>query len=733
MRYENFALQIRPAAPGPDSKASYEVSAASPLSGEGRGSLGLSEEAREILDYLRYQKRGSFWAEDDGSHHPRSMGERLFAGIFAGEVQRLYDFCRGRLWISDGETPDGAGLRLQFHLDPSEPASLRFHSVPWEILCSPLDGGFLALDARRSVVRFLDLPRPAAPPSFELPLKVLVVLSSPRRLASLNARAEQEAIEQAWSVQNEVHVTVLGRGTLQNLRNALAQDAFDVVHFVGHGEYDHGSGEGSLLFEAEDGQAEPVGAGKLYRILQERSLPSLVLLNACETALLADSSEIDPFVAIPTALLQAGIPAVVAMQLPISDRAAIAFSGAFYRSLAHGEGIDRAVYEGRLAIHLADQASFEWAAPALYLRSTLGPLFELPPIGPVFVESPEREGVPSQAPAKKLHCFQRDLYRFFGDLQIASLEDYRRLSEDERALVSREVLDRIIGLGSRPEDLLELRHVNTRFPSKMLLNKPEIKSSLGALHQQCALYADHSTVCLPSIQIQPSFGSSPVGQVLDETSITLLLQHRELIETGKMSVVPEMVQVIGERYRCLFDVKKLGTVPVDLSDPYVRSVFLEKGKALRRAGALVFRSQKGRELRLPDILEVEETYRAEYEHFQTHFRATLSSINPEDDTRALRHALQAVDAGIQDLDARYEALRKRRGTQILTALGAGALAVVCYTTGAEMITPFLASAFAGASLSSLVSFVPDVSKVPDEIRRSPFFVPWLIARREEAP
>lgn len=729
MRYENFTLRIRPAAAGPGSEASYEASAASPLAGESRGTLGLSEEARELLNYLRYQKSGAFWDEEDGSPHPRSMGERLFAGIFAGEVRSLYDVCRGRLGAPDlGD----AGLRIQLHLDPSEAANLRFHSVPLELLSSPAEGGFLALDARRSVVRYLELPRPAEPPSFELPLKVLVVLSSPPSLASLNTQAEQTAIEQAWSIQDEVHVTVLRHATLQNLRTALRGDRFDVVHLVAHGDFDSDSGEGTLFFEAEGDQAESVGATELYHVLQESSLPSLVFLNACETARLADSSGLDPFVAIPAALLQAGIPAVVAMQLPVSDRAAITFSGAFYKSLAHGEGIDRAMYQGRLAVHLADKRSFEWAAPALFLRSISGPLFALPPIGPILVEASPGEGMPSQVTGKKLHWFQRDLYRFLGDLQIASLQDYRRLSDDERSMVSREILDRIIGLGSRPEDLLELRHVNARFPSKMLLKQPEITSSLDALHHQCALYADHATVCLPSIQIQPSYGSSPVGQVLDESSIILLLRHQELIETGKMSVVPDMVQVAGEQYRCLFDVKKLGTVTVDLSDPFVRSVFLDKGLPLRRAGALVFQSQKGKGLRLPEILEVEDTYRAEYEHFQTHLRATLSSINPEDDTRALRHALQAVDAGIQELDARYEALRKRRGAQILTALGAGTLAVVCYTTGVETISSLLASAFAGASLRSLVSFVPDVTKVPDEIRRSPFFVPWLVARKEAA-
>src|SRR5436309_14988910 len=134
MRYEDFALQIRPFRPGLETRETYEVSAASSLVGEGRATLGLSEEARRVLDYLRYQRRGAFWEEGDGSHHPRSMGERLFTGIFAGDVRSLYDFCRGRLWPKDGETSSNCRLRIRLHFDPSDSASLHFNSVPWEVL-----------------------------------------------------------------------------------------------------------------------------------------------------------------------------------------------------------------------------------------------------------------------------------------------------------------------------------------------------------------------------------------------------------------------------------------------------------------------------------------------------------------------------------------------------------------------------------------------------------------------
>jgi hypothetical protein len=746
VRYEDFNLRIRAVQPGLDSGGLYEVAVASSFAGEGCGTFGLSEEWASGRDLQKLGEliRGMAWrmasrtaacrhfAVDSERDDPRRVGERLFSALLA-DVRNLYDFCRGGLRAldqEDSEDTEGTGLRLRLHFDPSEPASLAFHSLPWEALFCAQDEGFLALNPKRSIVRYLDLSHSVEPARFELPLRILVVPSSPASLALLDTASERAQIERMWSLQDEVHITVLDRATVKNLRSTLQSSRFDVLHFVGHGDFDEATGEGTLFFETESGEEEPVGAGVLCRILQSCRPPSLVFLNACSTARLADSRGIDLFTGIPAALLQANVPAVVAMQLPISDQAALIFSEAFYQSLAHGEGIDRAVFEGRFAIHKADNASFEWVTPSLFLRCTEDRLFELPPVGPILVSASGVEAAHATDAPKKLHSFQKDLYRFLGNLEIGTAQDYARLGQEERSLVSREILNRVIGLGTSPEDLLELQHMNARFPSRMLLRRPEIATSLEALHRQCALYVDHSTICFPEVIIPPSYGSMKETPVLEESSIALLLQHKELIETGRMSVVPELVRVIGDRYRCLFDVRKLKTFKVDLNDHDIRTVFLEKGTRLRQAGVLTFKTPKGEGLRLNEILEVEERYRAEYETFQRHLRGTLLAVNPEDNSQSLSRALQAVDDGIRELDGRYQALRKRTMDRMFTTLASGTLAVVVYAAGAE-VSPFLASAFAGAALSSLVSFVPDARQIEDEIRRSPFFVPWLVARGME--
>jgi tetratricopeptide (TPR) repeat protein len=73
-----------------------------------------------------------------------------------------------------------------------------------------------------------------------------------------------------------------------------------------------------------------------------------------------------------------GIPAVVGMQLPVSDPAAVAFSSQFYAALAEGLPVDAAVTEGRKAV-FALRREAEWGTPVLYLCASDAQLFEIEP------------------------------------------------------------------------------------------------------------------------------------------------------------------------------------------------------------------------------------------------------------------------------------------------------------------------------------------------------------------
>lgn len=68
-----------------------------------------------------------------------------------------------------------------------------------------------------------------------------------------------------------------------------------------------------------------------------------MVLNACESG----RAGLDVFSGTATAIMRAGVPAVVAMQYEISDPGAITFANALYAKLAAGVALDRAVTAAR--------------------------------------------------------------------------------------------------------------------------------------------------------------------------------------------------------------------------------------------------------------------------------------------------------------------------------------------------------------------------------------------------
>jgi hypothetical protein len=198
----------------------------------------------------------------------------------------------------------------------------------------------------------------------------------------LDLDEETRRLEELDRSSPGVEVRFLPHASAGIVREALSEDTYNVLHFMGHGTFDRASGEGMLAFEAEDGSTDLVSGKAFATKLRDLRSLGVVVLNACNTARAGHQGGTSPFRGVATALVLGGVPAVVAMQRPISDRAAIGFSTAFYRHLAKGDSIDVALTEGRQAIHSAKPESFEWATPVLFLRMPEGNVFVAKPVVP---------------------------------------------------------------------------------------------------------------------------------------------------------------------------------------------------------------------------------------------------------------------------------------------------------------------------------------------------------------
>ena len=293
----------------------------------------------------------------------KDFGALLFQEAVNGPVREFYQKCQSQ---ADRE---GAGMRLRLTLDQS------VEDLPWEFLC--LNDDFMALNPRSPVVRYIEGAAACSLVKVEYPLRVLVVIAKPSDEVPLDTDAEKESITAALKPltdQGVVHLSFIeGNNTWGKLMDALLPNRTNILHFIGHGDFDETNNEGVLIMADEDGKTLRVDSERLRVLVQGRSRLALILLNSCLGTLGGDAQ---PFSSVAAGLVKSGIPAVIAMQFEISDDAAREISETFYTSLSLNMPVDAALTEARRRIFLSNRNSLEWATPILFMQVKDGQLFE---------------------------------------------------------------------------------------------------------------------------------------------------------------------------------------------------------------------------------------------------------------------------------------------------------------------------------------------------------------------
>jgi len=308
-----------------------------------------------------------------------AIGTTLFNALLSGDVQTAY---RISLGIAAREE---AGLRLQLRLRPPEIAAL-----PWEFMYDPVVGSFVSLNPSTPIARYPELDQTLRALAINTPLRILGMMASPQDLPPLDKEAEVKRIEGSLGElrgKRQVELEWVKGGSFGALQTALSRGSWHIFHFIGHGKVYTGArdGTGVLGFELVEGTGtHEVSARHLGDLLRGYPSLRLVVLNSC---LGARASEADAFSSVAGALVKRTIPAVLAMQYQLSDRAAIAFAERFYTSLAAGAPVDRAVADARVHMNAQQEDSLEWGTPLLLMRSPDGILFT-PSSAPPVVEPP---------------------------------------------------------------------------------------------------------------------------------------------------------------------------------------------------------------------------------------------------------------------------------------------------------------------------------------------------------
>ncbi|WP_008307944.1 CHAT domain-containing protein [Leptolyngbya sp. PCC 6406] len=297
-------------------------------------------------------------------------------------------------------------LRLKFAADAAKRS--RLADYPWELIH---DGTRFLLNRRVQLSRYIAYD--AVPPRQPLGDRLRVLLVSPRardvgHLSDGEPQAIQTGIAKAESVSLEKLPTPTWRGLSAYLTESATPP--QVVHFDGHGIFGKRcqvcghlqastkaetcqrcgaplpEAQGFLAFEDEQGKAEFVSARRLAALVADQGI-ALVVLSACQSGMAVTGKSV--FNGTAQQLIDAQIPAVVAMQYSVQVRAAQDFAEQFYRVLGRGQSALAAVQAGRTWM---DPEGNQWYRPVLYLRwqeNHHGELFVKPEPQPSAPPKPE--------------------------------------------------------------------------------------------------------------------------------------------------------------------------------------------------------------------------------------------------------------------------------------------------------------------------------------------------------
>jgi len=363
-----------------DGKTAEPVSPPSPhgFPVEGRPNSDL---VRELQWYLETFLDYPFPPETDHADRVlkalKDWGEQTFEALFGNRSA-------GRMFEA-ATADDYSELLLQISSDDA-----RVLAWPWEGLRDP-EVGVLAHTCQ--IERRLNKIRDPQPLSASLPndqVNILLVVARPYGDRDIGFRSiARPLVELIEKEKLPANVELLRPPTFDQLREHLRERPgfYHILHFDGHGAYSaeasapalhtYQGPEGKLVFEAEDGQPDPITAEKLSVLLKEHAVPSVVL-NACQSAMVGGSAD-NPFSSVAAALLRSGMRSVVAMAYSLYVSGAQEFLPPFYRRLFEEGSMAGALRAGRQQMFRQDKrvcvrGKFplqDWLLPVLYQQDPL--------------------------------------------------------------------------------------------------------------------------------------------------------------------------------------------------------------------------------------------------------------------------------------------------------------------------------------------------------------------------
>jgi hypothetical protein len=369
------------------------------------------------------------------------VGCTLYKALFpTGEMHGMLEALKGK--------KEPALVELRFSKNATD-----LGAYPWELLYSP-DESFLFSGQRAALTRYVTCNQSSPDFLKANELNLLLVTARPEGDPKLPFLIDGEGKAIEAGLAELIQRGCINLETLPSaspdsgstwkilseyLTTHQDKDAPHIFHFDGHGGFGRrcprcrmlnsaddatcrgancshrldGDPQGYLAFEQENKHPHWVSAQELSNLLKGTKV-RLAVLTACKSAMVGGESV---FGGMGPALIQAGVPAVVAMQFSVTVGAAKDFVQHFYLSLSQREPLTSAMSQARAMLFGEHRAA--WYRPVLYLRADKNPegrLFEtdMPDPVPSFIQF-----------AKSVPGAQEDLIR----AEISIEDSYKRIKE----------------------------------------------------------------------------------------------------------------------------------------------------------------------------------------------------------------------------------------------------------------------------------------------------------------
>lgn len=352
MEYKNFDLCIEDKLGD-----AYRVKAESETMGETNGLLTISPDCMKIAAELKNVEE----LEDD-SNLPMNLGVSLYQCLFHNSVANMLNKSLGGVLLADDQ-----GMRIRLKISPPEIAAL-----PWEVLYDQSTRCFLSTSGKMPLTRYIQLDEPIKALKIEPPVKVLVLIPEG---SGLEVGKEKAIITEALGELEPVEIRVLeGKVTRSAISRTLVEEQYHILHFIGHGIFE--SNQGYLVINSEQEERDLISADDFASFFISYPSLKLIVLNSCQGAEVSSTKEL---AGMAPQLVARGIPAVIAMQYPISDDAALTFAKEFYLKLCRGWSrgrVDTAISHARNRLHMDIKEPLAFATPVLFMRSPTGVIFD---------------------------------------------------------------------------------------------------------------------------------------------------------------------------------------------------------------------------------------------------------------------------------------------------------------------------------------------------------------------